>query len=78
MCTYCKGSDLKESFTTFVTTIDGITIVIRNVPCSECTQCGEVYYSTSVVENLDQMVESILEAAQKLDNDVLVAEYRVA
>lgn len=78
MCIYCKGSDLKASVTTFATTIDGITIVIRNVPCSECTQCGEVYYSTSVVENLDQMVDSILEAAKKLDNDVLVADYKVA
>ena len=41
MCFYCKG-DMKPSTTTHVVDYDGCVIVIKNVPCEECQQCGEI------------------------------------
>ena len=32
------------------------TIIIKNVPCEECEQCGEKYYTNEVAERLEQLV----------------------
>lgn len=34
-------------------------IIIRNVPCHKCLQCGEVSYSLDVGERLEQMVDAL-------------------
>ena len=32
-------------------------IVIKNVPCLECEQCGEKYYTDEVAERLEEIVD---------------------
>lgn len=32
---------------------------IKNVPCSECTQCGETYFDDEVAEHLEYIVNSL-------------------
>ena len=44
MCVYCGGS-LQESTMDYVEKIDNYVIVIKNVPCKKCNQCGEEYFS---------------------------------
>jgi hypothetical protein len=46
-------------------------IVIKNVPCDECVQCGEKFFSTSVMRKLEQLVES----AKKKLQEILVIDY---
>ena len=45
MCMYCKCKTLTPSTTTHVVNYHGSVIVIKNVPCEECEQCGEKYYT---------------------------------
>lgn len=40
MCFYCKG-DLINSITTHVVNYKNCIIIIKNVPCEECEQCGD-------------------------------------
>ncbi|MFW5670599.1 MAG: YgiT-type zinc finger protein, partial [Acetivibrio ethanolgignens] len=40
MCMFCKGNVTKESLTTHVVNYKNCVIVIKNVPCEECEQCG--------------------------------------
>ena len=51
MCMYCKNSTAVESTTTHVVNYKNCIIVIKNVPCLECEQCGEKYYTDAVAEN---------------------------
>lgn len=51
MCMYCKNST-----TTHVVNYNNCTIIIKNVPCLECTQCGEKYYIDEVAEHLEDIV----------------------
>lgn len=67
MCVYCGGS-LKESTTDFVEKIDNYVIVIKNIPCEKCTQCGEDYFSNDVAEK----IESILNSIQKVSSEITV------
>lgn len=70
MCFYCKG-DMKPSTTTHVVDYDGCVIVIKNVPCEECQQCGEIEYSDDIMKHLDNIINNV----KKLMQDVSVIDY---
>ena len=70
MCFYCKG-EMKPSRTTHVVTYNNCVIVIKNVPCLECEQCGEKYYTDEVAERL----EIIVNMAKKLMQEIAVIDY---
>ena len=40
-CFYCKG-DLKPSTTTHFVDLKKCIVIVKNVPCLECSKCGEV------------------------------------
>lgn len=61
MCAYCKGTDLRDSLTTYVAVINKSTIIIRNVPCQECVQCTEKYYSDKVMQDIEAIVKKAIE-----------------
>lgn len=71
MCFYCKCNTTIPSFTTHVVTYGKCVIIVRNVPCEECEQCGEKYYSDEVMEKL----ESIVDKAKELASEVFVTDY---
>ncbi len=71
MCMFCKCKDTKPSLTTHVVNYKNCLIVIKNVPCDECVQCGEKFFSTSVMRKLEQLVES----AKKKLQEILVIDY---
>jgi hypothetical protein len=52
-------------------TFEHCVIVVRNVPCEECEQCGERYFSDEVMERLD----AIVARAKELASEVLVTDY---
>ena len=46
-------------------------IAVKNVPCEECEQCGEKFYTDEVAEQLEKMVDS----AKKLMQEISVIDY---
>ena len=58
MCMLCKCDTVKQSTTTHVVNYKGSVIVIKNVPCEECEQCGEIFYADEVAERLEKIVDS--------------------
>lgn len=71
MCMYCKNSTTIDSTTTHVVNYKNCIIVIKNVPCLECDQCREKYYTDEVAERL----ESIVDMAKKLMQEIAVIDY---
>jgi len=75
MCMFCRSDTVKQSVTTHVVNYKGNVIVIKNVPCVECTQCGERYFEDDVAEKLEKMVS----LAKQLMQEIAVLDYnRVA
>ena len=70
MCFMCKG-DLKESTTTYMTDFNGSYIIIKNVPCTQCTQCGEVYLNGATL----MKIEKILERLKSALTEIAVVDY---
>lgn len=65
-CFFCKG-DMADSVTNnFITLDSGMMLIVKNVPCQKCTQCGEVAYEGKVAAWLDQIAETMDNAATEI------------
>lgn len=71
MYKYCKNNTTIDSMTTHVVNYKNRIIVIKNVPCLECTQCGEKYYTDEVAEHL----EDIVNISKNLMQEIAVIDY---
>lgn len=71
MCMYCKSYDLTESITIHVVDCNGCLIIIKNVPCEECEQCGAQYYSDGTARQLEKLVNT----AKSLMQEISVINY---
>lgn len=60
--------------TTHVVNDQNCIIIIKNVPCEECEQCGEKYYSNEVAKQL----ESLVNMAKQLMQEISVIDYSKA
>ncbi len=55
-CVYCRcESELKQDKTNDLVDFEGRIIIIKNVPCMVCTQCGEEYYDNDVHTVLEEL-----------------------
>ena len=57
-CFYCKG-DMVLSTTTYMVDLGKCIIIVKNVPCHKCSQCGEVSFSGTVVAQLEEITEKL-------------------
>ena len=65
VCFTCKG-DVKKSTTTYMTEVNSCYIIIKNVPCTKCSQCGEEFLVSSVAEKIDSILDNIEKIASKI------------
>ena len=80
MCMFCRNFITVESTTTHVVNVQNYTIIVKNVPCLECEQCGKKYYTDEVAEQLENIINmpelliqelAILDYSQVLENQEL-------
>jgi YgiT-type zinc finger domain-containing protein len=60
-CLLCKG-ELEKKSTTFMVDLGNCILIIKNVPSNVCHQCGEIYYSDNVLEQLEKIVDTMRSA----------------
>ena len=54
--------DTTSDFTDLKTCI----VVIRNVPCHKCVQCGEIVFDFCVGERLEQIVDALKDSLMEI------------
>ena len=69
-CFFCKG-DMIESTTTHFVDLKKCIVIVKNVPCLECTKCGETVYTDEVASRLDDIVKTV----SNLMTEIAVIEY---
>lgn len=57
-CFLC-GCEMKQTTRTHVVDLKKCIVIVRNVPCLECTQCGEAYYIDEVQQRLDEIIQAV-------------------
>ena len=72
-CFYCKGS-MVESTTIHTVELKNCIVVIKNVPCFKCEQCGEVVINGEVAQRIEQIVSGF----EKALTEIAVVNYSAA
>lgn len=65
-CSSCKYGKLKEATTTYFAQLNKCYIIIENVPCLKCDQCGEEFLTASVSEKIDDILDGLEKTASKI------------
>ena len=65
-CMSCKTGDMQNATTTYFAELNHCYIIIENVPCFKCSQCGEEYLMASVAEKIDDILDRIEHIASKI------------
>lgn len=73
-CLVCRGGQMIESFETYFAKLETGYLIIENVPCFKCKQCGESVFSMSVIEK----IEGLVAAYEKNTNKISVIDYSKA
>ncbi|RJQ41746.1 MAG: type II toxin-antitoxin system MqsA family antitoxin [Nitrospiraceae bacterium] len=72
-CPLC-GGEMHDGMTTIPFLISEKVVVIKDVPAEICSDCGEAYMKSSVVDK----VESVLDKLDELRSEMSVVHYEVA
>ena len=72
-CFYCKGT-MENAFTSYMADLDGHYVIIKNVPCHKCKQCGEVSFSGETVAKIEEIIETLKTAL----TEVAIVDYAKA
>ena len=65
---------MTESTTAYFAQLKNCYVIIENVPCLQCEQCGEILYKVSVLEK----IEEILDALEKVSSKIFIVDYSSA
>ena len=58
-CTSCRSGSMEENTTTYFAQLENCYVIIENVPCLKCVQCGDVVFRGSVMEKIDEILDSL-------------------
>ncbi len=72
-CFSCKGN-MEQATTTYMTEYNSCYIIIKNVPCKKCTQCGEEFINGVTLENIEKILERLKDAL----TEIAVIDYNTA
>ncbi len=65
-CLICKADSMTDDKSTYFAQLPNCYVIIENVPCRKCSQCGEVVYSASVMEKIDEILNKVELIASKI------------
>ena len=57
---------MRPQKTTYFTQLNNCYVIIENVQCLKCGQCGEEFLTTVVDEKIDDIIDSIEKIASKI------------
>ena len=72
-CFFCKGT-MTEGTTIHTVELQKCIVVIKNVPCMKCEQCGEVFINAEVASRIEEIVAGF----EKALTEVAIVNYSVA
>ena len=73
-CMSCKSDSMVDSKTTYFAQLNNCYVIIENVPCKKCDQCGEEFFPVSVMEKIDVILNKI----EKISSKIFIMDYQSA
>ncbi len=57
---------MKEDRTTYFAQLKDCYVIIENVPCLKCDQCGDAVFKSSVAEKIDDILDDLEKIVSKI------------
>lgn len=57
---------MEETKTTYFAELKDCYVIIENVPCMKCGQCGEVVFRNSIAEKIDDILDDLEKIVSKI------------
>lgn len=70
-CLSCKSGTMSNSTTTYTVVLKNCILIIKNVPCMKCEQCGDELFNTDILEKIDEIIVT----AEKMASEVSIIDY---
>ena len=64
-CFLCKG-DMLSGTTTYMTAYNNRYIIIKNVPCLKCEQCGEEFINGATLLKIEGIIDKLKAALTEI------------
>lgn len=64
-CFLCKG-DMLSATTTYMTAYNNCYIIIKNVPCLKCEQCGEEFINGATMLKIEGIIDKLKAALTEI------------
>ena len=64
--------NIESSTTTYMTDYQGCYIIIKNVPCEKCSQCGEEYLNGETLERIEEIIQKV----KGMLTEIAVVDYK--
>ncbi len=71
-CFSCKSDTMEKSSSTYTAQSTNCIIIIKNVPCMKCRQCGDVVYNTKILKKIEEIIKRMEEFA----SEVAIVDYQ--
>lgn len=72
-CLACKSENMVNAKEAYFAEVKNHYVIIKNVPCYKCENCGEVFYTMSVTERINEILDDIELALN--NSEVYVCDY---
>lgn len=63
-----------EATTIYVEKLENGILIVKNVPCKKCSQCGEEFFSMAIMKE----IEKLSKQAEKIISEVMIIDYNKA
>lgn len=60
--------------TIYVEKLENGILIIKNVPCKKCVQCGEEFFSMTIMKE----IEKLIKRAKNIISEVMIVDYSKA
>ena len=71
-CNFCGHKETNTTTTQYTYKRDGKYLIVDNVPCEQCTFCGEAYFEAKVLKKIEAEFEAIHSGRKKAKREVTV------
>ena len=71
-CFSCKSDTMEQSTSTYTAQASNCIVIIKNVPCMKCRQCGDVVYNTNILKKIEEIIRRI----ESMASEVAIIDYQ--
>ncbi len=70
VCSFCGNKSSVQKKVQYIYRHDDKFLAVNNVPCEECTYCGERYYLAPVIKRIEREFAAIHHGGKKPEAEV--------